>query len=337
MARAERKKIIAEIERRRGSRLICYLTSDRGNSGWNIEMDASPIIHDFLSEIGRTNKIDLFLYTAGGNTLAAFGICRLLHEYCDQLGVLVPYRCHSAGTLIALGANKVVMTRGGTLSPIDPSVVGPLNPAVEVAPGQRQIVSLSVETVAGFMDLVKKDWGIDGDGLGHAFRVLAEKVHPLALGNVYRARQQIELLATTLLAEVREDGKDEVGKEKITKIVATFARELGSHDFPVTRSAARKILGSQIAEDDQELEDLIWQLYADFAKEMRLREPFDPNLLLAGKNVGQEVAETLLLAMVETNSGGNAAEREIRLAPVQMPMGPGVQQQIVRAGWRHYT
>lgn len=331
MASAERKKIIAEIERRRGSRLICYLTSDRTNANAAISTDAIPFFHDFLSEIGPTEKIDLLLYTAGGDTLAAFGICRLLREYCKRLGVLIPFRCHSAGTLIALGADEVVMTRGGTLSPIDPSVAGPLNPAVEIAPGQRQIVPLSVETVAGFMDLVKKDWGIEGDGLSHAFRVLAEKVHPLALGNVYRARQQIELLARTLLAEVRKDGK-----EKIAKIVSTFARDLGSHDFPVTRSTAREILGGQVAQDDHDLEELIRQLYADFAAELRLREPFDP-MLLVGKSGTQKVTETLLLAVIETISGGSVAERELSLAPVATPMGPGVQQQVVRAGWRHYT
>ncbi|MGB7810236.1 MAG: serine protease [Polyangia bacterium] len=332
MAWAERKQIISEIEHVRGSRVICYVTSDRPNANVFISTDASPIFHDFLSEIGPTDKIDLFLYTQGGDTLAAFGICRLLREYCKRLGVLIPFRCHSAGTLIALGADEVTMTRGGTLSPIDPSVAGPLNPAVEVGPGQRQLVPLSVEQVAGFMDLVKKDWGIDGDALGDAFKALAEKVHPLALGNVYRARQQIELLAKTLLRAVRSGGDDEIGK-----IVSTFARDLGSHDFPITRSSARDILGSQVAADNPDLEALIWRLYQDYAKEMRLREPFDPSLLLAGQGGTRQVKTTLLLAMIETVSAGDAAERELQLTSVTTPMGPGVQQEIVRAGWRHYT
>ena len=210
MAWQERKELIAKIEGIRKSRVICYLTSDRANANALISKDVSPLIHDFLAEIGPTKRIDLLLYTAGGDTLAAFGICKLLREYCDHLGVLIPFRCHSSGTLIALGADEIVMTRGATLSPIDPSVAGPLNPAVDIAPGQRQIVPVSVEAVAGFKDLVKKDWGIRGEHLCDALNTLAEKVHPLLLGSVYRARQQIELLCSDAAASCpsRWQGQD---------------------------------------------------------------------------------------------------------------------------------
>ncbi|MGD0837484.1 MAG: serine protease [Polyangia bacterium] len=334
MAWADRKKIIESIEGIRKSRVISYVTSDRGNANANISKDASPFIHDFLSEIGPTERIDLLLYTAGGDTLAAFGICQLLREYCNHLGVLVPFRCHSAGTLIALGADDIVMTRGATLSPIDPSVAGPLSPAVEVGPGQRQLVPVSVETVAGFKDLVMKDWKLRGENLCAAFKALADKVHPLALGDVYRARQQIEFLAKTLLEVAhREDSN------KIRRIVSTFARELGSHDYPITRSSARRLLGPQVAPDNQDLERLMWELYSDYAKEMCLREPFDPSQLpvTAGVPTQQVTPILLTLALIETTAGGDVAEREVRIVQFPSPIGPMMQAQVVRAGWRHYT
>ncbi len=163
MARPERVDLIRKIEAARNSRLLCYITSDRPNADTNIKKDAIPIIFEHLERIGKRERVDVLLYTSGGDTLAAFGIARMLREFCTHVGVLVPSRCHSAGTLMALAANEVVMTRGATLSPIDPSIVGALNPAVEVVPGQRQMVPLSVETVAGYKDLVTQDWGIKGE------------------------------------------------------------------------------------------------------------------------------------------------------------------------------
>jgi Serine dehydrogenase proteinase len=327
----ERRAIIAQIEEMRGSRVICYITSDRAGADAQINKDSLPFFHDHLSQIGPRERIDLVLHTSGGDTLAAYGICQLLREFCKRLGVLVPFRCHSAGTLIALGADEIVMTRGGTLSPIDPSLKGPLNPAVELAPGQRQLVALSVESVAGFMQLVKKDWGIKGPALCDAFRMLAEKVHPLALGDVYRARQQIELLAGTLLKAHRSD------KAKIADIVSTLARDLGSHDFPITRSNARRILGAQVLRDDVPLEKLVWALFEDYSKDMQLREPFDPTIAALANEAGKPAKVTQCLAVLETSAARDVAERELVLMQIGTPMGPAVQQQVVRANWQHYT
>ncbi len=51
----------------------------------------------------------------------------MLRMFCDELEVIVPARARSAGTLMCLGADKVVMTKQATLGPIDPSLTGPLN------------------------------------------------------------------------------------------------------------------------------------------------------------------------------------------------------------------
>jgi hypothetical protein len=81
------------------------------------------------------------------------------------------------------------MTRRATLSPIDPSITLALNPVVELQPGQHQLVPVSVESVEGFRDLQTKIWDVqDEDSLASAFKILAERVHPLALGDVARDR-----------------------------------------------------------------------------------------------------------------------------------------------------
>jgi hypothetical protein len=349
MAWAERRALIEKIEQERKSRVICFLTSDRQGAETNINKDATRYVFEQLRAIGKTPRLDVFLYTPGGDTLAAFGIARLLREFTDRVGVLAPGRCHSAGTLLAISANEIVMTPGATLSPIDPSVVGPLNPAVEVAPGQRQIVPLSVETVAGFKALVTADWDIKGEvALSEAFKLLAEKVHPLALGNVYRARQQIANLAHKLLHEHRKDEK-----AALDAIVDTLACNLGSHDYPISRREARDLLGKQIAPENAVVEGLLLDLMQDFASELELAKPFDPGMVLRAAALAGQAGPVRVqhrLAIVESTGFGYAAEREMiltetRLVPPGIPPqlapqfgGPkAIQAEMVRGEWRRYA
>lgn len=60
-------------------------------------------------------KITLFLYTRGGDTMAAWSLINLINQFCDEYEVIVPSKARSAGTLICLGAKKVIMTKQATL------------------------------------------------------------------------------------------------------------------------------------------------------------------------------------------------------------------------------
>jgi hypothetical protein len=334
----ERRKLIAAIEAKRKSRLICYLTSDRQNATANIAKDALPFIYDQLKQIGDVPRLDLLLFTVGGDTLAAFNVARLLREFSKRVGVLVPFRCLSAGTLMALGANEIYMTRAGTLSPIDPSVTTQLNPTSDGAvPGAKQLLPVSVESVAGFKSLIEKDWGIkDQEMLTQLFKTLAHRVHPLALGDVYRSRQQIERLAYQLMKKHRRDRKN------VQKVIYTLTQGLGSHDYPISRTEARELLGRQIAPDNPQLEAMVWELYQDFSKEMSLGAAYNPAAELAKwKTSGQTppAKSSLQMAVIESSNSRDVYEQHTLIsdALVPGPTGPmkALQQELVDAGWKH--
>ena len=334
----DRKPLIAQIEGKRSSRLICYLTSDRQNAAAIIARDALPIFFNQLRPHGKVERLDVLVFTTGGDTLAAFGLGRLTREFSKWIGVLVPDRCLSAGTLFALNANEIFMTGAGTLSPIDPSVTTPLNPMVEgPIAGQRQLLPVSVESVAGFKSLLQEDWSVKSEEMmAQIFKILAERVHPLALGDVYRSRQQIERLAHELMITHRTD------EPEVQRVIRTLTRELGSHDYPISRTEARKLMGSQIAEDDPVLEGLVWDLYEDFRKELELGVPFNPGALLSQARANQQpppVRATLQLAVIESKDARDVYQHEILLseATVPGPAGPMkvAQQEIVRTGWVH--
>lgn len=339
----ERKALITAIEQKRKSRLICFLTSDRQNANAIIAKDALPLFFNHLRQIGEVPRLDLLLFTTGGDTLAAFGLARLLREFAKWVGVLVPDRCLSAGTLVALGANQIYMTRAGTLSPIDPSVTTQLNPQAEGPfQGIRQLLPVSVESVAGFRSLIEEDWKIRKEEmLTQLLKVLADRVHPLALGDVYRSRQQIERLGQELLKKHRKDDK------KTQEIISTLTRGLGSHDYPISRTEARELLGKQVAQDDAELETLVWNLHQAYVTEMKWGTPYNPGVEIAqakeksGATGGTAAVRIRLdMAVIETLTARDTFEQNLLISETLIPgpTGPmkAVQQEVLDAGWKHY-
>ncbi|MBM3295560.1 MAG: hypothetical protein FJY82_13720, partial [Candidatus Aminicenantes bacterium] len=117
------KSFISKIEDTRSSRVITYVTSDKQPPlAAKIALDTIPIFYAHLKRIGKVNKIDLFLYSAGGDIILPWRLVSLIREYCKSFSVLIPYKAHSAATMIALGADSIIMGPLGELSPIDPSI-----------------------------------------------------------------------------------------------------------------------------------------------------------------------------------------------------------------------
>src|SRR5262249_14487735 len=78
--------------------------------------------------LGDGHGLDVLLYTRGGATNAVWPIAGLLREFDPNFEILIPYRAHSSGTMVALAAKKIVMTPLAELSPIDPTTANQFNP-----------------------------------------------------------------------------------------------------------------------------------------------------------------------------------------------------------------
>ena len=158
----DKKSLIRQIEQLRNSRVVTYLTSDRpGPVNARVAMDIIPVISKQLRTIGKTNNIDLFLYSTGGDTMVPWRLVSMIREYCDKFSVLLPYKAHSAATMIALGADEIVMSDLSELSPIDPSTANVFNPQDPQNPQNK--IPISVEDVMAYFDLIKNKFGIKND------------------------------------------------------------------------------------------------------------------------------------------------------------------------------
>ena len=265
---ATRKELIQAIEQTRGSRLICYFTGDRKNQETQIGDDALPFFSQHLSQMGKVPQLDLLLYSRGGNTLTGFALANALREFAQTVHVLVPFRAHSCATLIALSANTIVAGPFAQLSPIDPSITTPHGPTIEQG-GAVKFLPVSVEDVANYFELARKEAGLkDEQHLAAVVAHLCQRVSPLALGAVYRAREQIGMLATKLLSLHMTD------QDRRDRIVKQLTRELLSHDYVISRREAQSI-GLPVVDASDAEADLMWKLFEDVSKELTLGEPWN--------------------------------------------------------------
>ena len=329
----QRKRLMRKIGRDRDSKVILYATSDRDNMGAQIANDAFDYFVHHLDRIWPAKKISLVLHTNGGNTSAAWRIINLLRTFCDDLEVIVPTKAHSAGTLMCLGADRIIMTKQATLGPIDPSLTGPLNPQVPSQPGAR--VPVSVEAVQGYLDLAKGELGVKSEqALSALLMDLAGKVHPLVLGQIFRTRAQIRTLADRLLAHQGVTGK------KKEQIIEFLCSESGSHDRTVNRREARE-LGLTIEKPSESLYKTIRSLYEDIAESLEIRSRFDPMLVLGQSPNVVYTCQRVLLESVDHGSWCFVTEGTIRRVQISQSQPGGTPVPVTAAettptfeGWR---
>lgn len=338
MPRDRRLQFINDLEQARASRVIAYLTSDRRGADAKIASDAIPWLYSHLREIGHVPRLDLFLYSSGGGMMAGYRIAKLMRGFCDRFSVLIPAKAHSAATLIALAADEICMLGAGELGPVDPQIQSPFNPSPRK---DMPPAPVEVESVAGYFNLVDEEIGrrTDPEGLRQALAVafdkLADKVHPLALGGVYRARQQIGMLAKKLLKEHMEDA------ETIDRIVEAVTRELLSHDYPITKPEATDIGLPVIQAVDPYQEQSIWSLYEDYQDKLRLLEPYNPEVELGtDDSCDTELDYALVESGVALDTYRVVKRLRRREAPLSLQPGqspilvPAVEEQIVDQAWK---
>ena len=275
----ETKNLIQKIEKSRNSKVITYVTGDRQPFVTKVAEDIIPIFAKHLEKIGKQDKISLFLYTRGGDMITPIRLIKLMRSYADEIEMIIPYRAHSAGTLISIGADKIVMGRLGELSPVDPSTGHPFNP--ENPLNQKQKMEISVEDLNSYFLLAKEKAGVKDEQMVNVFEDLTAKIHPLSLGNAYRATRMAKQITEKLLL-MHFDKNDD--KERIESIVKEITGDICIHGYPITRDEADS-LGLNMAEPDAELEKTMWELYEVYAEKMELKKKFDPVAILGGQEM----------------------------------------------------
>lgn len=125
--------IPSELEKN-NTKLIAYITRVGAPNSSIIPDDIAPF-GSMLASLGQVENLDLLIHSPGGNGPTAEKIVEMCRQCCSgKFRVIVPNMAKSAATLIALGADEIVMGYCSELGPIDPQ-------KIIVVGGNRQQVS----------------------------------------------------------------------------------------------------------------------------------------------------------------------------------------------------
>src|SRR6202047_3283121 len=125
---ASRQRLIAKIQKKRGSRVILLVHRQETMSFLGFPVLRYIDVNDseeVLRAIHLTDPavpLDIVLHTPGGLVLAALQVARAVRGHKGKVTVFVPHYAMSGGTLIALAADEIVMSRHAVLGPIDPQL-----------------------------------------------------------------------------------------------------------------------------------------------------------------------------------------------------------------------
>lgn len=234
---------LAELEALRGNPVLLYHAP--------VDGDALPVLYECLRKASRAEKLDLVLSTAGGSVTAARQIALLVREYASHLTVLVPYRARSAGTLLCLAADEIVLGPLAELGPID-SNVGSVG---ELPPGAPGIVS--AEDVRAFRSMAEDWFGVERpeDRL-QILALVSQRFFPTSLSSFYRFDKLVRQIAGELLSYQLPGAEKEEERKKIAgRLVAGYH----AHDYALSRREVRD-LGLKAVDASPEEEDLLWSL-----------------------------------------------------------------------------
>lgn len=276
MSYKERVGLYSEIETLRKRPLIAYVTSVRPNCGVQMSGDVIPSIISIIEGISPEEKeIDFLIISNGGDPIASLRIINILRERFSKVSVLVPNAAFSAATVLALGADEIVMHPYSNLGPVDPQLTVHKDNSTQ---------SFSTEDVTNYISFLKDDVGItDQKHLSTAVTTLAESLGPLNIGFSKKSLQLTISLGRRMLESHLQD------KSKADSIVNILCSSYYHHGYAVSRKEAKKI-GLNIIEPEPDLESLMWKVWLDLSREMKCDSVFDP---VAEAMENEEIAKTV--------------------------------------------
>ncbi|TGE34462.1 peptidase [Desulfosporosinus sp. Sb-LF] len=241
----DRVYYIERLEHLRASKVLVYFS--------HTPLDDTILVplYKQLKEIGHTRKIDLFLLSYGGAVDTPYKVVKLIREFCKEFAVIVPFVAKSAASMLALGADEIVMGPISELGPIDPLVKHPI----------YKDVWIPVQAVWHCLDYLQRLMIDSPDPDMAAFIVtpLLNKLDPWLIGDYEKtlkaSRQYAEMLLSCYML------KDD--PERVESVAQALIEGYYSHGYPIGRREAKE-LGLRVTEAQDELWDVIWELYLGY-------------------------------------------------------------------------
>jgi hypothetical protein len=243
--RYARQELIREIEQRTRRPLICFV----GGSHTEITRNDPLYFVDLLHNLRQGADIDFLLHTGGGDIDAAEKLGLLLRKKAAPNGsirVIVPDYAKSAGTLLALAGDQILMSDSSELGTIDPQISRP--------DGEGYSAKTYLDAYDRHSDRLAKK---PDDAVA---KIALEKLDPVLVRKYERMTSRASAIAVDLLREGMIPDEQEAMKVATTLL---DTNKWLSHGQMITHERALGVVGLRIEylPPRDELWDLFWRLY----------------------------------------------------------------------------
>ncbi len=218
------QKVIGQLESRLGERILTYWNGPNGSICSN---DVAGL-YGILRSMGKIDRLSLFIKSDGGHGQSSLRMVNLLRQFVGRLTAIVPLECASAATMLALGADKILMGPLAYLSAVDTSLTHDLSPIDR----DNNRVSVSQDELQRVVRLWQKQ---AKNKASNPYEALFPHVHPLVIGAVDRSSALSIKLCVEILSYHLKDAN------KALKISNRLNSGYPSHSYPITYREARRI------------------------------------------------------------------------------------------------
>jgi ATP-dependent protease ClpP protease subunit len=272
-ARYHRQSIIRAIEDNTKRRLIIYYANIQHLASGISAVDVAPF-HELVMDCDQDSDIDLILQTPGGDADAAEKLVIMLRSRAKSFRLIVPERAKSAGTLMAMAADEIVMSISSELGPIDPQIT--------INQPDGKVLNRPAQSFLDGLELIKKDVVSNNGQINAAFFPLLSQLDPALLDYCTKTIERSKAFARKWLCNYmlkNDHAKAAAVAEKLADV-----RQYSSHGMVIDAAEAAK-LGLNINQmpSDDPLWRLIWNLHLAYDVATRMAHPMPAKLFESRK------------------------------------------------------
>lgn len=191
--RYARQSLIKDIELETSTSLICYVAP----AHLQIDRLDTVAMVDLLHNITPGTPIDLLLHSPGGDIDAAEKLITLVRRRAGNapVRVVVPDFAKSAATLIALGADEIVMS--------DSSELGAIDPQIDLPSSNGHVSTMSAQSYLDAFHLHAER--LKDDPTDPVAALMLSKMEPAMVRKLERMVDRSKSIAESLLAAMVKD------------------------------------------------------------------------------------------------------------------------------------
>lgn len=214
-----------------------------------LKSDIKRALHINLTNLIKTkkkhNNCTVFLITSGGDPDAAYRIGRCLQHSYENVRLVVPWYCKSAGTLVCMAAHELIISDLGELGPLDVQLlrrdeVGDRSSGMDLVEAMGMIANQVTSAFRNNLLSIKNETRLSTKLAGDfAVRLatsiiepLYSQIDPIRLGENQRATS-IALQYGIRLSEKTNS----ISKESLMRLIAGYP----SHGFVIDRKEAKTL------------------------------------------------------------------------------------------------